>query len=502
MLKSICGILAGLVLALCWTSAFAQDPAALPRQADAFLSHVLDELETVPSVSVAVVLDGEPIYVRAHGAAQLDPLIPADADTAYYVASTTKSFMGFAAAILDERGTINLDDPIADYVPEGTFPDEIDTHAITLRHLLTHTSGLENHPLVYRLAFTGDHDAETRMAILAATTLNDEAPLGTFAYTNVGYNIFAILLESKFGTDWRELLATEVFEPLGMSHTSAYMSQAEREGWVVARPHLNMYPGGPVQIALEKDDSQMQSAGGMIISAADMARWLSLFTGEGSGPFAPGLTEAVTEPLADVDLEFGPYHRIAYGLGWYRADFDGLTLFQHFGGYSGYRAHMSFSPDLGLGVAVLVNEGGAGSFAADTIASYFYDWARGSEDTQSRYMAEISSIRERVDQVRQDNLEGSLARAEREWQLSQPFATYTGIYVNEWMGTMTVEPAQDSLEFRHGRLAAVATPFTEPETARVEFVPGSGHVIQFQDVTTGGAAALNFRGYVFERSVE
>src|SRR5437764_9263165 len=117
---------------------------------DAFVDQVLRDVPEAPSLGIAVVRDGHTVYLR-------------NPQTAYYIGSTTKAYTGLACAILASRGQLDLDAPISKYLPEVTL-----ANAPTLRAFLTHTSGIENEPIVFRTAFSGDHTPKQLIALLSS----------------------------------------------------------------------------------------------------------------------------------------------------------------------------------------------------------------------------------------------------------------------------------------------------------------------------------------------
>ncbi|MGD2132336.1 MAG: serine hydrolase, partial [Maricaulaceae bacterium] len=395
-------------------------------------------------------------------------------------------------------GEINLDSTLAEYAPDAPFPNAVHPDDVTLRDLLTHTSGISNDPIAFRSAYTGEHTPELLWRLLGVSEVNEDAPHGTFQYTNTGYNILTVLTDRELGVRWQELIAREIIEPAGMTRTSASMLQAAQEGWSVARPHMPSPDGeGMARVYLEKIDATMQSAGGMIMSANDALLWLELLVNDGEvGGRQIIPAEAVRETrarLAEVDLQFGDYLREDYGLGWYVSSYGGDEMIHHFGGFAGFRAHVSYMPEREVGVAVFTNNSVVGSFLADAVANYAYDRLAGREEGAEPRAAIIASLSERHDVIVSQIASGRADRAGRTWTLSQPIEAYTGVYESPEMGTMTVIIEENTLVAHLGVLRATAEPFTVPDSIRVELVPLSGMVIVF-DVNDDGeviAASLN-----------
>ena len=264
----------------------AQARTQIPEKAfasdmDAFIRRTMDAFPDLPSVAMVVVRDGKPVFMRAYGLANKETGVRADENTLYYIASSTKSYMALAAAILDREGKIRLDDPITKYAKGLTFKTPI-PEKVTVRDLLTHTSALRNDALTWRVAFTGEVDDKELLHVLADGTSFNEQNYGKYSYTNLGYNIYALLLKQTLGKRWQDVLQEKVFGPLGLKHTTAYVSKARAAKFRLADPYLfSPASDAVVRSPLEKQDNNMQSAGGIFTNLPDLARWLSINMNDG-----------------------------------------------------------------------------------------------------------------------------------------------------------------------------------------------------------------------------
>lgn len=486
---------------LCAQPVPSDSAAAFAAVMDAFVAETLDDLGAVPGVAVAVVKGGEIVYERGFGDADREAGVMVTPQTPFYIASATKPFTALATVLLDRQGALDLDASLQALFPDVTFAPEVRADAVTVRHLLSHTHGLENAPIGFRAAFTGEHTPETMRTLLALSEPNEEAPLGTFDYTNVGYNILSLRLDELDGGPWQDLLDRLLFEPLGMDHTTAWASEAAR--WAPARPYHPLGDDGPTRIYLEKTDATMQAAGGMYASAYDLARWLLVHLNNGrldGRQVIPADAIAEThQPVGETDGRFGPFSREGYGLGWYVGRYDGAPMLHHFGGFAGAHAHTSFLPEHDLGVVILANESFVGGRLVPLLASFAYDWWRGTPDVLTAYTAQrdalVAGARQAMDGARAEAAE----RARRKWTLSEPFDAYAGTYVSDRYGTLTVAVEGETPVLRLGNLRAEATPFTDPETMRVTFVPPRGEVVAFELDDAGRPVRARYDDAVFER---
>jgi hypothetical protein len=136
-------------------------------------------------------------------------------------------------------------------------------------------------------------------------------------------------------------------------------------------------------------------------------------------------------------------------------------------------------PEQQLGVALATNGGGRASAVLNLIAEYVYDRLRGKSDAESKNIARIAELKAQETKNRERALADIEKRARRSWTLLHSNGTYAGKYDNASIGTLIIVPEGDTLVALLGPLRATLEPFTRPETARVELVPGSGSVLTF-----------------------
>ncbi|MDQ3997295.1 MAG: beta-lactamase family protein, partial [Gemmatimonadota bacterium] len=320
-------------------------------------------------MAVVVVRDTAPIYMKGFGYADLESRRPVTPRTVFYVASTTKSFTGLAAAMLDRQGKISLDAPLSRYLPGVRLQSPLNPDSISIRSLLTHTHGIAHGPVAYRLAYTGEYSGNAQLARLLAE--HGPARGGrAFEYGNIGYNTAAIAIDSTLGESWKQWLDRLLFTPLGMSSTTAYVSRIPRER--LAMPY-RVEPTGFARIPYGKTDANMQSAGGLVTTAEDMARWLEAHINGGRLDRRQVLpADAVAEAhrvLATTQRNQRGLTVVGYGLGWNIALMGGDTVLTHGGGFAGFQTHMSFMPQHQIGVVAMINTNGP---LADMVAMEIY----------------------------------------------------------------------------------------------------------------------------------
>ncbi len=477
------------------------DAEVFASEADAFIAAALDLLPEVPGLAVAVVVDDQVVLSRGYGMADLEDGVPASGDVDYYIASATKPFTALAAAILHERGDIDLDSSLASHLAGSGMDMALVDDSVTLRDLLSHTAGLRNSPVTTRLAYTGEHTPDLLWSLLSATEANEAGP-GAFEYTNFGYNLLTMILDRELGKRWQDVLQDEVFGPAGLVRTTAYASRPATMGWPLAAPYFGMSPDGMQRISLVKVDATMQSAGGMMTTADDAARWMLLQINGGELDGQPVFDATVVRETQSSRIDPGQEERGLFGntgcgLGWLHGAYSGEHVLHHSGGYPGFRSLISFMPEARIGVTVLVNEGSVGGMVPDALAAWVYDWWLGLDSAD--HADGIARIAARRDQFKGRIAEDRQRRAEREWALELDRSAYAGRYASNEYGVLEVSLDGVDLHARLGQLHAVAEPFTRPNSIRVEMVPGQGEVLQFVLDDANGIVGIDYDGTRFTR---
>ena len=291
-------------------------------------------------MAVAVVSGDELVYEAGFGYADVKARRLVTPETLFYIASTSKSFTAFAAALLHDESRLDLDAPLSGYLPTLVMKPPLSADEITLRDLLTHTHGIQQGgPLEFRTAFTGEFTNDQLIQLLGTY---DPSPNGrVFRYGNLGYNVVGLAMESALRKGWKEVLQSEVFGPLGMTKTTAYRSQADPSS--LAMPY-RMGPDGVTPLHYATDDSNMHAAGGHLTTVGDLAKYLEAHLNagrvDGKQVFASAVVAETHRQHTEQDRNYGPLHRHGWGLGWDLGSYDGDTVIHRFGGIQ----RVSFPP--------------------------------------------------------------------------------------------------------------------------------------------------------------
>ncbi|MEZ4702967.1 MAG: serine hydrolase domain-containing protein [Rhodothermales bacterium] len=294
-----------------------------------------------PGLSVLVIKNGEVRYRKAFGMANLEEAESATPATNYRLASVTKQFTAMATLMLVEEGRLSLDTRLTELFPD--FPPY--GHAVAVRHLLSHTSGLLDYEdLIPDSATVQVRDRD----VLASMTRQDSTyfePGSRFRYSNTGYALLAMIVETVSGQRFADFLHDRLFVPLGMTGTVAF-----EEG--VSTVSHRAYGYTQAGASFVRNDQSLTSAvlgdGGIYSSVDDLYAWHRAL--DGGKLVRPGLMEQVFMPAENTQ-----HDGAGYGYGWFVGRYDGRASVWHTGSTVGFRNAVERFPRERLTVIVLSN---------------------------------------------------------------------------------------------------------------------------------------------------
>jgi len=485
--------------------AAAQTPEAAAERLEAFLGGFPD---LGPGYAVVAVTADEVLLTHVQGDRRASTQAPLTADTPAYIASQTKAFMGLLAARLDAEGVLSLDSTIADHWPDVEFPEGVDPSAFTMRDLITHQVPIEADLIVTLEAYVTRIDPADYPALIAALATAREPG---YDYSNLGYNIYGAILETVTGKTWQDWLDEGVLDPLGLERTSARTSDfdlddqswnhiwtGEQTGWFEVRP---------------KTDAQMQSAGGMTMSPADMGVWLQMNL-RGEGPEGSGLTADIVADAQTIGAEVNREARNAYelpcygyALGWNVCDFEGHEVYFHGGGYTGARTMMAVSPDLGVGIGVFSNSDNQTGWLTSRTAIMFLQFVIDHEDAE-RWVARRQELYpERIARLmdyRQEQL--AETRADAVWQgwnwapEASALRAFEGVYAGQALyAPVRIVAGEDGLTGAWGDLHFTLEPAAEDLFGAAEHPLDPPSPVRFERDAEGAVTAVVWEGQRVEK---
>lgn len=343
-----CLCLAALLVLAC-APAFAKNalPADLFAKIDKIANDALAK-SGVPSASVAVVRDGELVYAKAYGDARLDPKTPATPAMRYSIGSISKEFTAAAILMLQQQGKLSLDDHISKF-----FPGLTDADHITIRQILSHTSGYQDYwPQDYLMPMMKQPTTPQHIMDVWAKKPLDFAPGSEWQYSNTGYVIAGSIVQKVTRQTPFAFLQQHVFPKLGV--TDAYDTNLKALPATDARGY-SRFTLGPLRPSQKEGVNWMFGAGELAMTASDLAKWDMAMIGQTL--LQPASWHAMqSEVVLNNGLGSG------YGLGVFVGRMDGRRMISHDGEVMGFTAGNYIFPDDKTAVVVLTNQDAVGTF--------------------------------------------------------------------------------------------------------------------------------------------
>jgi D-alanyl-D-alanine carboxypeptidase len=448
------------ILALAPAQAFPQLSDQTRGQVDQIARQVL-ESTGVPSASVGVVKDGKLVYAHAYGNARLDPPTAATAEMRYKIGSISKQFTATAILMLAEQGKLSLDDPISRFVPDLTRANEV-----TIRQLLSHTSGYQDYwPQDYVPPFMLTPITADEILTRWARRPLDFDPGTKWQYSNTNYVIAGVIAEKASGMPLLRFLSSHIFEPLGMQGVvnidQDHLADTDPTGYM-------RYALGPPRTAPREGKGWLFAAGELGMPVTDLAKWdVAMMNQHLLKP------SSYQEMQKDVLLKNGT--ATGYGLGITVHSQAGRRVLEHNGEVSGFTAENVMFPEDRAAVIVLTNQdaANAGGQIARRIAPLLF-----TGDT-ALVAEKVERARKILEQLQQGKIDRSLftdnANSYFGQQALQDFATSLAPLGTSQDFQQTAEQGRGGMTYR-----AYRAKFAEKALSISTFETPDGKIEQYQ----------------------
>ena len=344
----------------------------------------------VPSASIAIVRDGKIVFAKAYGK-QSETIATPRSDAPYQIASVSKQFTAAAILMLEDEGKLSLDDTVAKWVPGITDGDKI-----TIRQLLSHTSGLQDYwPQDYSFAAMEKPVTPQQIVDRWAKKPLDFAPGTQWQYSNTGYVVAGMIVEKAAGKPLLAYLQDKVFKPLGMKVIDQDLAVGKGfpQGY-------HRYALGPVRVEKPAAHGWLFAAGELAMSASDLAKW-----------DIARLNRSVM-PADDWQVQETPIlltngKSTNYGLGVFTGTAKGHRYVEHTGEAVGFLSENIVYPDDKAAVVVLVNSDFSDAFTgiASQISELILPPAAEPAATDDAETAKTAQARAIFDQLRTGKLD-------------------------------------------------------------------------------------------------
>lgn len=314
----------------------------------------LAERHQVPGAGLAVLAGGE-VHEAATGVLNVETGVPTTTDSVFQIGSVTKPYTATVVMGLVDEGVLDLDQPIVDVLPGFTLADAAAAKLVTLRHLLSHTSGISGD----HLDDTGRGDDCLERYVATCATLGLSHPTGaTMSYCNTGYMVAGRIVERVTGQVWDDALRTRLLDPLGLTHTVTLPERVLR--FRAAFGHV-VRPDHPTKLAARWELPRSSGPAGSIVARpADVVAFARMHLSGGRAPDGTAvLSERSAAAMRAPQVELPDRWTLGshWGLGWILFDWDGRAVFGHDGNTFGQSAYLRVVPDRDVAICLLTNGG-------------------------------------------------------------------------------------------------------------------------------------------------
>jgi len=341
----------------------------LLREYEAYISESL-ELSGTPGAAVAIVADSTIIYLRGFGVRNVNTHEPIDTHTVFRLASVSKCLTSVLIGTMVEDGVFSWDDSVTRFIPDFELKSREHTNQLTLRHVLSHTTGLPYHTYTNLIEEGWDHKALIHE--LKNVDMIGE-PGRVYSYQNVVYSIVDDMVASATGNSFANEMKSRVFGPLHMANASLSYEEIISNS-NVAQPHL--FRGRQWKpIPISSTYYNTAPAGGVNASITDMAKWMVAVLGNKEDVIKKETISQLFEPEVRATAKnrnFNRWSRVKrsyYGLGWRVLNFKNDTIAYHGGYVNGYRSEVAIHPKKRIAICVLAN--GPSGFSDQALPAFF-----------------------------------------------------------------------------------------------------------------------------------
>jgi len=312
----------------------------------------------IPGTALALIRDGQIVLEKGYGFRDLKTHAPVTTGTLFNIGSISKSFTALGIAQLVDQHRLDLDTPVITYLHELRLSNAQATQTVTLRQLLSHTSGLPPDE-----QWPPQVPASRQEEMHEIATMPITARPGTlFQYCSRCVVLASYVPERVTGESWEAYTRTHIFAPLGMT-TASFGPDGLQHVTDGAQPYQYYSFAGQVPVPWTRLGflRPLAPAGGINASVTDMARYALFQLGDGT---ASGQRVVVAQTLAELHRpeiavppywRFGPVQDLHYALGWFTGDYRGVHLVYHNGANPGFRAAIVLVPSARTGVVILTN---------------------------------------------------------------------------------------------------------------------------------------------------
>ncbi len=339
-------------------ASFAQAPAAANYAAA--LASIEEKVEArrkalgIPGMSLAIVKDDKVIYSKGLGFKDFENKVPATADTQFAIGSATKAFTALSVLMTADEGKISLDASPRTVLPYFKMADPETDKNMTIRDLLTHSSGLNRTDIAM---ITGKLSRQQLIQVAGTAK-----PIGKlrekFGYQNLMYAAAGEVVAVAQKQPWEEFVPKRILKPLGMTNSNMSMREMAKAADRSLGYNYNFDTKETIQLPY-RDIDQVAPAGSINSSANDMAKWLRFVLAGGELDGKRLISESIFAEWMKPQMKVNPNGTVQYALGWFVQKWKDHKVVQHGGNIDGFNAMVAMIPEEKLGFVMLTNVSGS-----------------------------------------------------------------------------------------------------------------------------------------------
>jgi D-alanyl-D-alanine carboxypeptidase len=336
--------------------------AARADRVDQYLKSQMKE-HRIPGLALKIIQDGKPIKTAAYGLANKELNVPVQPDTVFEIGSITKQFTAAGILMLAQDGKLSVDDKISKYLQNTPAA----WSNVTIRHLLTHTSGIKSYTGLNGFQIWR-HLTQAQFIAAIGKQPMEFAPGDSWKYCNTGYNLLGYIIENVSGQNYWDYMTQRIFQPLGMRATTNRLASI-----VIPNRASGYEQTNHVWINRDTDLTEIFSAGAIASTVGDLAKWnASLDTDR--------LLTAASKAQMWTPVKLNNGTTKTYGFGWNIVELQGHKNIGHGGSTSGFSASIQRFPDDHLAVIILSNtDEEIATTLAKKIATFYFKKPRGAK---------------------------------------------------------------------------------------------------------------------------
>ena len=422
-----------------------------------------------PSMAVGIIKDGEVILNEGFGYADVDNKRKADADTIYMIGSTSKAFTAAAAALLVDRGLLEWDKPVHDYIPWLRFKDDYVTLHATTRDMLCHRTGIPRHDVSW---INGSRNRKETVE-----NLRNMNPGWSFRshwyYQNICITAVGYLVEVLSGMSWEDFVQKEILDPLGMTRTTFWVDALTADpnhALPYGRPHPHTLKGlkrqeylkGGTEDYEKRIGDEIGPAGSIASTVNDMLKWIQFNLNNGRVGDKQLISEKNMKEIHSPQMLMDPLliplpetDFYSYGMGWFTETYRGHLMVEHGGNVNGFSTLVTLLPDQNLGSIIFVNNNGA----RNTYSSSYHIMDQFLGITDGNWSERFLEWQKKTNEAAGDQMVKMFGKPAEGTSPSHPLEDYVGTYHNECYGDIVITLEDGSLYMDFHRYKTVLKHF-------------------------------------------